>query len=52
MITTETLETMLRDLRFEYNHLPRLNKSVMGTIYDAEFQILEKLIEISKEAEK
>lgn len=50
MLTTETLEEILRDLRYEFEHQPKLNKQILETLYYSKFELLEKLIEISKEA--
>lgn len=51
MITTETLEEIGRDIRTEWNKLPRLKKIALEVFYESKFDLLADLIDISKEAD-
>lgn len=50
MITTETLEQVLRDLRKQLNSYPEYERAILQQFYNAKFELLELLIDISKEA--
>ena len=50
MISTETLEEILRDTRKRLNSYPELEQSILEPYFEAKFELLEQLIEISKEA--
>ena len=52
MLTTETLEEMLKDLRKSLNMYKPHERQQLLAYYQGKFDVLEDLIDISKEADK